>query len=59
MKLKQIRQQSGLRLRKLSVVSGVGYAAICNIEQGKHKARACTRIKLAQALNVEPSSVDW
>ena len=59
MKLKSLRQQSGLSLRKLSDVSGVGYTTICNIENGKHKARGCTRIKLAQALSVEPNMIDF
>jgi transcriptional regulator with XRE-family HTH domain len=59
MKLKTLRQQAGISLRKLSVVSGVGYTTICNIECGKHKARGCTRIKLAQALNIEPNMIDF
>jgi transcriptional regulator with XRE-family HTH domain len=59
MTLKELRKRAGISLRKLSAVSGVGYTTICNIECGKHNARACTRVKLAQALSVEPNSVDW
>ena len=59
MKLKKVRAQAGISLLKLSAVSGVGYTTICNIECGKHKARACTRVKLTQALRVESNSIDW
>jgi predicted transcriptional regulator len=40
MTIKKLRRQAGIKLHKLSAVSGVGYAIICNIECGKHKARA-------------------
>jgi transcriptional regulator with XRE-family HTH domain len=59
MTLKKLRNRAGISLRKLSAVSGVGYTTICNIECGKHKARACTRIKLAAALGVEPNMIDF
>lgn len=49
-KLKQLRKQQGLTIRKLASLSGIRYATLCDIENGKQDARMSTLLAIAQAL---------
>jgi transcriptional regulator with XRE-family HTH domain len=59
MKIKEAREKATLSQRELSKASGVGYGTISRLENGKQKANFPTRRKLAKALDVDPSSIEW
>lgn len=51
--VKQIRQQEGMSIKKLSNVSGVSRTHIRDIEEGKTNPTIDIMCKLAKSLNVE------
>jgi transcriptional regulator with XRE-family HTH domain len=53
-RLRELRVQRALSLRALGERSGVTFATINNLENGKRPARLVTIRKLANALGVEP-----
>jgi transcriptional regulator with XRE-family HTH domain len=59
MKLKELRIKAVMSQRDLSIKSGVAYDTICRLERGKQKPNFVTIRKLATALNIEPSSLEF
>ena len=56
-RLRQLRVERALSLRALGKRSGVAFATINNLENGKRPARLATIRKLAEALEVEPKEL--
>ena len=56
-RLRQLRVERALSLRALGDRSGVTFATINNLENGKRPARLATIRKLAEALGVEPKEL--
>jgi transcriptional regulator with XRE-family HTH domain len=56
-RLRELRVQRALSLRALGERSGVSFATINNLENGKRPARLATIRKLADALGVEPKEL--
>jgi transcriptional regulator with XRE-family HTH domain len=59
MKLKELRLKAVLSQRDLSAKSGVAYDTICRLELGKQKPNFVTIRKLAKALDIDPSDIEW
>jgi transcriptional regulator with XRE-family HTH domain len=57
--LREWRRKNTLSQRDLAKLSGVALSTITLIETGKHKAQFVTLRKLAKALKVEPSQIDF
>jgi transcriptional regulator with XRE-family HTH domain len=53
-RIRELRVQRALSLRALGERSGVTFATINNLENGRRPARLVTIRKLAEALGVEP-----
>ena len=58
-KLKEIRKRKALSQRDLADQSGITHATICRIEIGKQKPNPSTHRKLAKALGVDPSELEF
>ncbi len=58
-KLKDIRLKQAFSQEDLAKAAGVTRATIARIENGQHVARPVTRRKLAKALKVQPSDIDF
>jgi transcriptional regulator with XRE-family HTH domain len=56
-RLKELRRERVLSLRELEERSGVTYATIWRIEDGRQGAHPRTVRKLAEALGVQPSEL--
>jgi transcriptional regulator with XRE-family HTH domain len=56
-RLKELRRERVLSLRELEEKSGVTYATIWRIEDGRQGAHPRTVRKLAEALGVQPSEL--
>ena len=56
-RLKELRRERVLSLRELEEKSGVTYATIWRIEDGRQGAHPRTIRKLAEALGVQPSDL--
>ena len=56
-RLKELRRERVLSLRKLEERSGVSYNTIWRIDDGRQGAHPRTVRKLAEALGVEPSEL--
>ena len=57
MKLKLLREQRGLSVRKLGEKAGVHFVSIVKMETGKLDPRLSTLIRIAKALNVTVSEL--
>ena len=56
-RLRQLRVERALSLRALGERSGVAFATINNLENGRRPARLVTIRKLAEALDVKPKEL--
>jgi transcriptional regulator with XRE-family HTH domain len=56
-RLKELRRERVLSLRELEERSGITYATIWRIEDGRQGAHPRTIRKLAEALGVDPSEL--
>jgi transcriptional regulator with XRE-family HTH domain len=52
MKIKQLRQQQKISLRKLAELTGIGYGALAEIEKGTRLVDDKKLERIAQALGV-------
>ena len=52
-RLREVREELGFSQKELSDKSGIALSTISGIEVGKHKARAATLRKLADAMGVD------
>jgi transcriptional regulator with XRE-family HTH domain len=59
MKLKELRLRAVLSQRDLSAKSGVAFDTICRLELGKQKPNFVTIRKLAAALGVDATDIEW
>lgn len=59
MKLKELRIKAVMSQRDLATASGVAYDTICRLERGRQKPNFVTIRKLAKALNVNPSDIEF
>jgi transcriptional regulator with XRE-family HTH domain len=59
MKLKELRKKAVLSQRDLAKLSNIAYVTICRIELGKQKPTFITIRKLAKALGVPPSKIEF
>lgn len=57
--LKEIRLQKLISQRQLAKLAGVTYVTVNRIERGTSKASELTRAKLAKALGVSISDIDF
>jgi len=57
--LRDMRRRKALSQRDLAEKSGVAHATICRIERGKQKPIPLTHRKLAIALDIDPSELEF
>jgi len=57
--LKTLRTKKALSQRDLAEKSGIAHATICRLEIGKQKPTFKTIRKLAEALGVDASDIDF
>ena len=57
--LRQLREKSILTQADLATLAGVTPATISDLETGKRKARPSTVRKLAKALKVRPTEIEF
>ena len=57
--LKELRKKNALSQRELAQLTRLSPPTITRLEQGKHKPLPRTIRKLAKALKVQPSDIDF
>ncbi len=57
--LKELRQKQALSQADLAIVAGIAKSTIVAIENNQRVANFKTRRKLAKALKVQPSDIDF
>lgn len=56
--LKEIREENALSIRDLALKAGISPNTITLVEHGR-PARHITKRKIASALHIKPSNIDW
>jgi transcriptional regulator with XRE-family HTH domain len=57
--LKELRESRALAQRDLALLAGVAVSTILELEKGRRPPRPSTRRKLARALEVRPSDIQF
>jgi DNA-binding XRE family transcriptional regulator len=57
--LKELRESRALAQRDLALLAELAESTIIDLEKRRHRPRPSTRRKLARALKVRPSDIDF